>query len=63
MKQFFAQPLVSVTVTEYKRQVSGRMSDDGLGYVWQCNVFSHYVLVSFQILGTTHTTFVSSNIL
>jgi 3-keto steroid reductase len=32
-------------------QRSAIMSDDGLGWVWQCNVFGHYIIVrsSFAI--------------
>ena len=29
----------------YVVQSTGLTSDDGLGWVWQCNVFGHYVLV------------------
>jgi hypothetical protein len=29
----------------YVVQNTGLTSDDGLGWVWQCNVFGHYVLV------------------
>ncbi|KAG8745779.1 hypothetical protein FRC10_007041 [Ceratobasidium sp. 414] len=35
----------AVTAPGFKIQGSGEMSDDGLGWVWQCNVFGHYVLV------------------
>ena len=28
-------------------QVNGVLSKDNLGYAWQCNVFGHYVLVSY----------------
>lgn len=49
IKQVFTHPFVGVTVTDYKRQTSGRMSDNGLGFVWQCNVFAHYVLVSHPL--------------
>lgn len=58
IKQCLTHPLVGVTVTEYKRQIPGRMSDDGLGYIWQCNVFSHYALVSSHI---TLPSFVNRN--
>ena len=40
-----SRPVAGVTVTEYKKQFCGRLSEDGLGFVWQCNVFSHYILV------------------
>src|SRR5216684_1186610 len=29
----------------YVVQRKGIMSDDGLGWTWQCNVFGHYILV------------------
>jgi 3-keto steroid reductase len=29
----------------YVVQSTGLTSDDGLGWVWQCNVFGHYILV------------------
>ena len=29
----------------YIVQRKGVMSDDGLGWTWQCNVFGHYILV------------------
>ncbi|KAK7696595.1 hypothetical protein QCA50_001253 [Cerrena zonata] len=44
IRQMLSRPVVGVTVTEYKRQFCGRLSDDGLGFVWECNVFSHYIL-------------------
>jgi 3-keto steroid reductase len=34
-----------VTIPEYNIQRRAMMSDDGLGWVWQCNVFGHYILV------------------
>ncbi|KAH9059315.1 NAD(P)-binding protein [Lactarius vividus] len=33
-----------VTHPRYNIQRTGIMSDDGLGWVWQCNVFGHYVI-------------------
>lgn len=36
----------AVTAPGYKIQATGEMSGDGLGWVWQCNIFGHYVLVS-----------------
>lgn len=35
----------AVTAPSFKLQAVGEMSDDGLGWVWQCNVFGHYALV------------------
>ncbi|KAI0079726.1 hypothetical protein K474DRAFT_1658817 [Panus rudis PR-1116 ss-1] len=44
IKQVLTHPVVAVTVTEFKKQSPGHLSPDGFGLVWQCNVFSHYVL-------------------
>ncbi|KAF8607478.1 NAD(P)-binding protein [Ceratobasidium sp. AG-I] len=35
----------AITAPGFKLQAIGEMSDDGLGWVWQCNVFGHYTLV------------------
>lgn len=43
--QLFTEPIVAVTFPIYKKQHTGVMSSDGLGWVWQCNVFGHYLLV------------------
>jgi len=34
-----------VVYPSYTVQRKGVMSDDGLGWTWQCNVFGHYILV------------------
>ena len=34
-----------VVYPTYAIQRKGVMSDDGLGWTWQCNVFGHYILV------------------
>ena len=34
-----------VTNPQYNVQRRAVMSDDGLGWAWQCNVFGHYILV------------------
>ncbi|KAI0092561.1 hypothetical protein BDY19DRAFT_924999 [Irpex rosettiformis] len=34
----------SITVVPYKVQPTGLMSKDGLGAVWHCNLFGHYVM-------------------
>lgn len=47
VRQVLSRPVAGVTVTEYKRQFCGRTTEDGFGFVWQCNVFSHYILVCF----------------
>lgn len=35
----------AVTAPIFYTQEVGQLSQDGLGWVWQCNVFGHYVLV------------------
>ncbi|KAI0698879.1 hypothetical protein BC835DRAFT_1268627 [Cytidiella melzeri] len=35
---------VSITIPSYKLQPTGRMGKDGLGAIWHCNLFGHYVL-------------------
>jgi 3-keto steroid reductase len=35
----------AVTAPIYYMQEVGQLSQDGLGWVWHCNVFGHYVLV------------------
>jgi 3-keto steroid reductase len=37
--------VTAVTAPRYYIQNTGDVSRDGLGWVWQCNVFGHYVLV------------------
>jgi len=39
-------PIVSLTVASYIVQGVGERSDDGFGYIWQCNVFGPYLFVS-----------------
>ncbi|PIL26422.1 hypothetical protein GSI_12179 [Ganoderma sinense ZZ0214-1] len=38
----FAHPIFASTHPRSNVQRNGVMSDDNLGYVWQCNVFGHY---------------------
>jgi len=50
-KQFLGEGLVSATTApKYMLQNVGEESGDGLGWVWQCNVFGHYVLVRLSFL-------------
>ncbi|KAG6897681.1 hypothetical protein C0992_012430 [Termitomyces sp. T32_za158] len=44
IKQILTEPVNGVTAPNYYHQHSGEISIDGLGWVWQCNLFSHYVL-------------------
>jgi 3-keto steroid reductase len=46
IKQLLTDFFAAVTYPVYNLQRPGILSDDGLGWVWQCNVFGHYVLVS-----------------
>ncbi|XP_006459766.1 hypothetical protein AGABI2DRAFT_202140 [Agaricus bisporus var. bisporus H97] len=49
--QLITQPLTAVTAPCYYLQNQGEVSADGLGWVWQCNMFGHYSLYkSFEPL-------------
>ena len=39
-------PVHAVHYPRHNAQEAGILSSNGLGYVWQCNTFGHYVLVS-----------------
>ncbi|KZT05141.1 uncharacterized protein LAESUDRAFT_702717 [Laetiporus sulphureus 93-53] len=43
-RQAFASPTAAVRNPAFNIQKAGVLSKDNLGYVWQCNVFGHYVL-------------------
>ncbi|KAG1739846.1 NAD(P)-binding protein [Suillus paluster] len=44
IKQLATDWVEAVTAPIYYTQEVGQLSQDGLGWVWQCNVFGHYVL-------------------
>ncbi|KAF9464278.1 hypothetical protein BDZ94DRAFT_1162332 [Collybia nuda] len=44
LKQLFTEPIVAITAPTFYLQHQGEISADGLGWVWQCNVFGHYTL-------------------
>ncbi|EAU80573.1 3-keto sterol reductase [Coprinopsis cinerea okayama7 len=44
MKQLFTDPMGAMTSPNYYTQHAGELSVDGLGWVWQCNLFGHYTL-------------------
>ncbi|KAG2148026.1 NAD(P)-binding protein [Suillus clintonianus] len=44
IKQLATDWIEAVTAPIYYTQEVGQLSQDGLGWVWQCNVFGHYVL-------------------
>lgn len=44
-KQFATNLLEALTYPAYKLQRSGVTTGDGLGWVWQCNLFGHYLMV------------------
>jgi 3-keto steroid reductase len=44
IKQLAMDWVDAVTAPIYYTQEVGQVSQDGLGWVWQCNVFGHYVL-------------------
>lgn len=51
LRQLFLESFVAgVTTPVYKLQRVGDLSDDGLGCIWQSNLFGHYVLVRLHVL-------------
>ncbi|KIK54364.1 hypothetical protein GYMLUDRAFT_177233 [Collybiopsis luxurians FD-317 M1] len=42
--QLFTAPLSALTTPRYYKQIWGEVSQDGYGFVWQCNMFGHYIL-------------------
>lgn len=49
--QLATEPIAALTTPKFYRENQGELSVDGLGWVWQCNVFAHYCIVrsaSFQ---------------
>ncbi|KAF8730503.1 hypothetical protein AX14_005510 [Amanita brunnescens Koide BX004] len=44
IKAVLSNPMVAVTSPTYYTQNKGEESVDGLGWVWQCNLFAHFVL-------------------
>ncbi|CDO76590.1 hypothetical protein BN946_scf184868.g4 [Trametes cinnabarina] len=42
----FTHPIHAVEHPRRNIQLNGVLSDDGLGFTWQCNVFGHYVLLT-----------------
>lgn len=51
---FIVHPVITLTVASYIIQPVGERSNDGLGYIWQCNVFGPYIFVS-SFTYTPHT--------
>lgn len=45
IRQLCHSPLDAVTAPIFNTQHQGELSLDGLGWVWQSNLFGHYVLV------------------
>jgi 3-keto steroid reductase len=43
--QILRNPIEAMTYPCYKIQRKGQLSEDGLGWVWQCNVLGHYLMV------------------
>ena len=48
ISQLIRDPVGAVTKPDYYVQHVGEVSPDNLGWVWQSNVFSHFVLVCFE---------------
>ncbi|KAF8511203.1 hypothetical protein JB92DRAFT_3178001 [Gautieria morchelliformis] len=44
VRQLITEPVATVTCPRYVKQAVGSESPDGLGQVWQSNVFGHYCL-------------------
>jgi 3-keto steroid reductase len=47
ISQLIRDPVSAVSRPDYYEQYVGEVSSDNLGWVWQSNVFSHFVLVCF----------------
>ena len=45
--QLFRDPVGAVSRPDYYVQYVGEVSPDNLGWVWQSNVFGHFILVCF----------------
>ena len=62
-KQLLLEDFVAgVTHPRYKLQRVGELSQDDLGYIWQSNVFGHYVLVRY-VSGTKFQKLETSDLL
>ena len=48
ISQLIRDPVSAVSRPDYYVQYVGEVSSDNLGWVWQSNVFSHFVLVCFD---------------
>ena len=53
IQQLVTEPIVALTSPLYKLQRKGERSVDGLGWVWQCNVFGHYVMVGTHLIDSS----------
>jgi 3-keto steroid reductase len=61
-KQGISDPMGAITAPKFYKQKWGERSLDGYGWVWQCNVFGHYYLVSFMFCSSgwmIHLTFIA----
>ncbi|KAJ7590820.1 hypothetical protein C8J56DRAFT_543925 [Mycena floridula] len=45
IRQICTSPMQAVTAPAFYGQHSGELTIDSIGYVFQCNIFSHYVLI------------------
>lgn len=55
-KQILLEDFIGgVTNPVYKLQRVGDVSEDGLGYIWQSNLFGHYILVRPPCRNTDHS--------
>ena len=46
MHQILTDPILFCTVPNYLTERIGSISKDGIGYIFQANVFGHYYIVS-----------------
>ena len=46
-RQILTDPILFCTVPNYLIERVGSMSEDGIGYIFQANVFGHYYIVFF----------------
>jgi len=63
LKQLATDPMAAITAPKFYTQHVGEISADNLGWVWQSNVFGHFILVSSSsvfFITLTNCDFVSS---
>ena len=51
-KQLLTEPKEVFAAAKFKIQHTGMTPDEGYGYIWQCNVFGHFIIVRADITGS-----------